>query len=103
MFFQILKIIQMILGFILEMEFNFEDATSAEKKASVMKSASAELVRQGFLSGDDALADASVRDHVGKIVDGAVGVFNGAGVFRHTPSSSSAAPAPPDPEPPPEE
>lgn len=99
MFFKIIQLIQMILAFILENEWLFPTAAGAEKKEAVMKSTAAELRRQGMLSGDDESADNAVLEHLGNVVDGAVGIFNAKGVFKRA-AIASTPPAPaPEPEP----
>ena len=99
MFFKILQIIKLILGCILEAEFNFADASGAEKRSGVMKVASAELRRQGIMTDGAEETAGNVLEHLGKIVDGAVGVFNTTGVFKHTASSSTPPATKPEPEP----
>lgn len=91
MFWKILQWVQYVISLIREAEDQLGFARGEEKKALVMKDA----VR--FLDGlatSEQLAGCApevLAAHVGKVIDGAVGVFNCLGIFRT--SSARAAPA----------
>lgn len=114
MFFKIVAFIQFLLSLILEAEQRFPSDAGPEKKADVMKGATAELRRQGLHGPDNDTEPDNVLEMAGYLVDAFVELFNRTNTFKHNPSSSTrptttpepdplpvTPPAPPDPNPPP--
>ena len=99
MFFKIVAFIQFLLSLILEAEQRFPAGAGAEKKADVMKAATAELRRQGLHGPEDDTQPGNVLELAGHLSDGLVELFNRTNTFKHQRSSSTDAPATPEPEP----
>lgn len=99
MFFKIVSFVQFLLGLILEAEQRFPAGVGAEKKADVMKGATAELRRQGLWGPEDDTKPGNALEGVENLVDGFVQLFNVTNTFKHNTSSSSAAATTPEPEP----
>ena len=99
MFFKIVAFIQFLLSLILEAEQRFPAGDGVEKKADVMKAATAELRRQGLHGPEDDTKPGNVLELAGHLSDGFVELFNRTNTFKHNPSSSTAAPATPEPDP----
>lgn len=102
MFFKILQILQFVCSLVHEAEGLFPAGAGAEKKASVMKSLTAELRKEGMLGGDNEPAGQELLEGFGGVVDGLVKSSNAAGAFRLRPRATAMGETPAAAEPPPD-
>ena len=99
MFFKILQILQFICSLVHEAEGLFPAGAGLEKKASVMKSLTSELRKEGMLGSDDDRASQELLAGFGGVVDGLVKSANAGGAFRFRPAIAPVSEPPPPPPP----
>ena len=91
MWFKILQFVQFVLSLILEAENAYPPGSGDEKKASVMKSAAAELRKQGVLGAEGERAGDATLETVSGVVDGVVSLLHNTNAFTHAPKPEPAA------------
>ena len=99
MFWKILQWVQFLISLIREAEDELGAGKGEEKKAFVLAAGRRELeelLTRDRLSG---CAPGEIGSYIGAIVDGAVGLLNCLGIFKHAPAAASTPATTPKPEP----
>ena len=93
--------VQLLLSLILEVEDKLRGQPGPTKRDAVLTGAMRELDAIATASQLDRYDPSSARSYTGLMVDGAVGLLNSLGLFRHKPAAASRPATAPGPEAPP--